>query len=417
MKAIFSILLILSCTIACAQKTFYISNSGKDSNSGLTPSLPLRNLHSVQPGNKYLFKSGGIYYLNIRKISNPEPDNKIIISSYGNGSKPIISSYKTIKPLAWKLFKTNIWKVDLRDTNNYSGFVDSRSNSNVGFLKISGKIYGKRSNKIEELSNPYDFFCDSAYLYVMLRVDPLKAPAVRIACNDLIIHLSDNMTISNISLCGTGSHGIRGEDCKNVSLKNLDLSDIGGSFLFNTTRYGNGIELWNSATNCIIEGCRITNVYDAAITMQGKGNNQYFTDVTIRNNTLVKNEQSFEFWINGFKSGFKRCQFINNLCVKAGYGWSHSVRPNKSTGVHILNYSWEVSDSDLVITKNTFKDAASGYIFIFIHNKPLFKSFNNKVYLRRNIPVQAVDKRYPLTSLSQRYKAKGTEQGTIYHAL
>ena len=73
----------------------------------------------------------------------------------------------------------------------------------------------------------------------------------------------------------------------------------------------------------------------------------------IQNNTAKDNEQSFETWVSGNNPGYTHCKFINNNCYTAGFGWSHSVRPDSNVAVHILSYSWEVMNADFEIKNNS----------------------------------------------------------------
>jgi len=57
----------------------------------------------------------------------------------------------------------------------------------------------------------------------------------------------------------------------------------------------NGIEFWSNARDCLVEGCRLWEIYDAALTNQGNGTNQQ-VNITYRDNVIWNSEYSFEYW-------------------------------------------------------------------------------------------------------------------------
>jgi hypothetical protein len=378
------ITLNLLSTTARSQIKYYISNSGNDLNDGKSRSSALKALDSIKPGNTYLFKAGDIFYLNINKIENPLK-KKIIIGAYGSGEKPIISCYKNINPEAWKLYSNNIWRVDLKLISNYTGFLNN-NNTNVGFIKADGKIYGNKLNSIDLLNATWDFYSDKQFLYVYTNGNPSKlASLIQIVTDINIISLSDDMEISGVSLTGTGAHAIQGVNVNNVVLNGININEIGGSYLpgfgNGDTRYGNGIEFWNNASNCIVKNCNVQNVYDVAFTIQSSKPNSNFSNIVFTNNKASNNEQSFEAWVQGGNSNIKGCMFFKNYCYDAGYGWSHSVRPDKKVGVHLLFYYLNGITNDIVITNNVFSNAKTGFIHLpqnVPDNSDIFQTKNNK---------------------------------------
>lgn len=367
--------------------------SGNDNNDGLSFTKPWKTIKELKPNTSYLFSRGDTFYLPIKLISNPLVKNKIVIDSYGKGPKPVISLYKKIINNRWIAEKENVWKVDLKNKENYTGY-NSSTNSNVGFIKVNHQIFGHKFKDVASLKKTWDFCSDSQFLYVYSDIDLSQmSESIEITTNATIIQLSDNMEVRNIKIMGTGGHGIQGTDVKNITIKNVDITEIGGAILPNFgngfVRYGNGIELLTGASNCKISGCFISQVYDSGFTMQGKGANTYFENIVFEKNRLENNEQSFEYWIKGWKSGYKNCRFINNTCSDAGFGWSHAVRPEKNVGVHILNYELETDALDIAIVGNKFINALNGLIYSknLERKTPIFKAKNNQVRLSGQTPI------------------------------
>ena len=90
---------------------------------------------------------------------------------------------------------------------------------------------------------------------------------------------------------------------RHLVIRDCDVSWIGGGH--QTTlpdgtpvRFGNGIEFWENAHDILVEGCRIWEIYDAALTNQGSRDNAKL-NITYRDNVIWNSEYSFEFWNRG----------------------------------------------------------------------------------------------------------------------
>ncbi|SMC57732.1 right-handed parallel beta-helix repeat-containing protein [Pedobacter nyackensis] len=401
----------------------YISSNGNNSNSGASPEAPKKSIDTVISGKTYLLKRGDTLYFNIPKT--PNATSAIEIADYGTGiAKPILSTFKKVKNTAWTN-TGNVWKVNLKDTLAFTGFMNINQ-VDVGFIKVNEVIYGHKKFNQQTLTSQWDYFSDTQYLYVYSNQN-LNSGGYKIeaACKNNIIDLSNNMTVKNIVLTGSGGHAIQGTRVSNVTLKNLDISEIGGSILAGygsgTTRYGNGIEFWIGANNCLVEECKVSQVYDVAFTMQADANSvvSQFNNVVFKNNEAINNEQSFEFWVSSQKSGFVNCKFINNNCKNAGYGWSHAVRPNKNVAVHLLNYVWQVNASGLLIDNNLFEKAVSGYIYIndTYYQSQLFKSDNNQIKLDTGVPIEAFKQQFFIPDGGAFFLAKGLDEHSVFSVL
>lgn len=87
-----------------AQNTYYVSNSGNDSNDGLTPATAWQTIDQVNiaaernnfggyiaPGSKVLFNRGDTFRGELIFWRSGTAENPIEISSYGTGNKPILT--------------------------------------------------------------------------------------------------------------------------------------------------------------------------------------------------------------------------------------------------------------------------------------------------------------------------------------
>lgn len=98
MKAIICIVLALVSFYLNGQATtYYVSPSGKDGNSGLTITDAWKSIEKVnqvnyRSGDSILFESGGTWQGNLQPMGSGKHGQPITISSYGEGSMPVIST-------------------------------------------------------------------------------------------------------------------------------------------------------------------------------------------------------------------------------------------------------------------------------------------------------------------------------------
>lgn len=89
-------LFVFPFSAASQQKTYYVSPSGDDSNSGLSKSRPWKTLSKVNetaflPGDKILFKSGETWYGQLDMKGSGAEGKPITIASYGGSARPVIN--------------------------------------------------------------------------------------------------------------------------------------------------------------------------------------------------------------------------------------------------------------------------------------------------------------------------------------
>jgi hypothetical protein len=96
------LLTILFLWVYAANATnYYVSNSGNDSNDGLTPAtawqtLSKVNASSFNAGDSILLKRGDSWNERLTLTSSGSAGNPIVIGAYGNGNKPIITGFQTV---------------------------------------------------------------------------------------------------------------------------------------------------------------------------------------------------------------------------------------------------------------------------------------------------------------------------------
>jgi hypothetical protein len=216
-----------------------------------------------------------------------------------------------------------------------------------------------------ELRADGDYFYDAGAQRVVLRSPANPATlhhSLELAlCRHIVNHGNCSWaTFEGLDLRYGAAHGFGGSNARHVTIRGCDLSFIGGGHQFTPAngrpvRYGNGIEFWADAHDCLVEGCRLWEIYDAALTDQGSGTNVQ-ENLTYRNNVIWNSEYSFEFWNRGPESHTRRIRFEHNTCVDAGKGWGHAQRPDPN-GRHLMFWGNTAQTEDVIIRGNVFAGA------------------------------------------------------------
>ena len=96
-------------------KNYYLSSTGSDANTGLSPVSPWETISklngaigSVVSGDSILFKRGDSFYGTLNIANSGTISNPIVIAAYGTGAKPIITGLTTIS--SWASLGSNIWE-------------------------------------------------------------------------------------------------------------------------------------------------------------------------------------------------------------------------------------------------------------------------------------------------------------------
>ncbi|HOX40222.1 MAG TPA: hypothetical protein PL033_19740 [Candidatus Brocadiia bacterium] len=226
-----------------------------------------------------------------------------------------------------------------------------------------GATCGVKKWKVEDLQKDGDYFFDPAMRCVKLRCESNPAGAhksIELALNKHVIDQSGrhHVAYEGLDVRYGAAHGFGGGDTRNITIRDCDLSYIGGGHQFTTAdgrpvRFGNAIEFWGNARDSIVEGCRIWEVYDAALTNQASGRGTVQTNIIYRNNMIWNSEYSFEYWNRPEDSITENIVFEDNVCVDAGFGWGHEQRPDPN-GRHLMFYQNPAQTRGVVVRRNVF---------------------------------------------------------------
>ena len=270
-------------------------------------------------------------------------------------------------PSTWKKVGDHLWQIDLYDDSAVFG--NPVKNGNVGFLLVDGTIHGVKLFGDAKPSRQWEFKDDQRRLTVWSERNPAgHSSDIRFAPSVNGIRMTWNLVVSNVTVRGTGAHGVSGV-AANAVFRNCTFKEIGGSWLKNhpvaNMRYGNGVECWAGSTRILVENCKFADIYDVAFTMQGPSPECSWENVHMRDCEVVRCTQAFEVWTRKCSPGigFKNCTFVRNRCINTGYCWSYDVRPNKEVATPLLAYTMETDVCDILVKDNSFVNNRKYLIF------------------------------------------------------
>lgn len=381
-------------------KTYYVSADGTSwdgTNIDDPISLDVLNTKTIKTGDTILFKCGDTFFGSVCPRIIYTNDEKITVSCYGEGARPTISAYKYVAK-NWEKYSENIYRFDILDESNYSGYTYLDHNAfNIGFIEddVGNKYYHKRIS-IEQLTEEYDFYSDGErYIYFRTDRDPYETlGGLKLAVNAKLFILASNMDISNLRFACTGGHALQigGSPTQNVRISNCLIEDIGGSYLNPEyeERYGNGIEFYAcDAENIEITDNIIRNVYDVAFTIQGDAGSG--KDVLVHDNVFVNNAQDSEIWEGRAAAGVVKYQFYRNISINQGRGWGYDARPDQDASAHILFYEYFPETADIGFHHNSIYNPRRVYAIKpsmedFFTND-FVKSDNNTYYMAEDARI------------------------------
>ncbi|MFX0103128.1 MAG: hypothetical protein ACFFCS_26420, partial [Candidatus Hodarchaeota archaeon] len=226
--------------------------------------------------------------------------------------------------------------------SNRWGTVKGTFPGDVGFIMLGNENQNNTGIKLIQNMNDVDsdreFWYDLQDKRIVLYCtqNPANAyPNIEIAYSEdhhgHVISASgiNDVIVDSIALKYFNAHGMSLSSVRGITVRNCDITFGGGQIQYDEVRFGNGIEFWGSAQDCLVEHCKIGEIYDAAVTNQGNGFNSEI-NITYRNNLLWNSEYLYEYWNGPENSTTKDIYFLNNTCLKAGFGWAHDQRPDPS---------------------------------------------------------------------------------------
>ena len=248
-------------------------------------------------------------------------------------------------------------------------------NADVGNLILipkgkSEKVAGWKRWDRESLTSQGDFFHDPAdrRLYVYSQRHPAEFYSqIEAAMKRVIVRFLDSshVIVDGLTIAYTGAHGANGSYCRHGTIRNCEFLWIGGSHLYtrngSPVRYGNGVEFWDGCEGMTVENNYFENIYDTAMTNQGRGKGMV-KDMVWRDNKTFRCEQTYEIWFSNPEMEVDGLLVTGNESVDTGYGWGHIQRPNKN-GCHFLAYNLKCKIGNIRYERNTLNNARDAIVW------------------------------------------------------
>ena len=186
----------------------------------------------------------------------------------------------------------------------------------------------------------------------------ILASEIRAAPDGHLIFAHSNMEVNGLDLRDTGGHGImRGwqGSPSNVRIINNRITDIGGSWLSGTVRYGNGVEIYGpGGSNWHIEGNEIGYIYDTPFTCQGSGT---WSNIRVTRNFMHHTGIGLEMWATG-GGGMSNVVIDDNDLEDGGYRvgrrWFGQTRTNAPGSSPIRGRLRWIFSSGTTVIKRSF---------------------------------------------------------------
>ena len=399
---------------------YYVSENGDDANDGLTPKTAWKTIErmskeTMKAGSYVCFERGGMYRGKFSAQAG------VTYTAYGEGDKPYIngSPFNGAEHGSWTEVAENVWMYSELFDKDVGGIVFNEGEA-YGIKTLVNYLYAdtpveqitkeefKGLDSLVEWKEELRFWHDHGGAYV----DPPEAKPLYVYCSEgnpgevydsiefltrgniISIGSRANITIDNLCIKNTGSHGIGAGTCKNLTVTNCEIGDIGGGHhKINTdgrpSRFGNGIEIYGGCENYVIDHCWVYQCYDAGITHQlsaGGTQNCIQDSVTYTNNLIEDCVYNIEYFLGSAEEGSNPTRYMSNVLMKgnillnAGYGWGEQ-RPDRGNDAHIKGWDhMNTLEGDFIIEDNLFLYSKSMMIHIGAADAEDLPTFRNNVF-------------------------------------
>lgn len=355
-RILIKIILVFFCSGISTATNYYVdATNGNDSNSGTSQSTAWKTTGKVSgftfnPGDSILFKRGEIFRGGISINQSGNQTSPIVFGAYGNGHKPLIMGSVSMNNIAdWTSIGANLWATSNNSFPSDVGFMllGEEKPDNVGF----------KVEKIEYLDTERKFWYDTANLRVILystQNPALHYQNVEIAkSNGVFQHLiqasfsgASFIHIQDLALKYWNAHAIAFVDAFGIEIRNCDISYGGGVCYWQNpetggmARLGNGIEFWESAQNCVVDGCKIGQIFDSGVSPQAQGTPSTVSNIFFTNNILWGNDMaSFEIAYASDETTVNNVYFENNISIGSGRGWARDQKLHADMGWDVTTWA------------------------------------------------------------------------------
>ena len=360
-------------TIPSGAKVYYVSNSGSDSNDGLSPETAWATLSKASSvsGNKrnetyVLFERGGLWRGQLTTSSY------VTYSAYGKGDKPKIYASPfngggSENVGKWVETSENIWT-----------YTSSQLRDDIGALIFDDSSYASKKMSLKGLTSDLHFYHDYSrgVVYLYSTSNPAsRFESIEFNIRQHIVVAKSYVTVDNLCLKFGGWHGVRASSCNGLTVKNCEFGWIGGSLQIpgsSDTRLGNAVEIWGYCSDYTVIDNYIYQIYDAGITQQitlRDNTQRKQKNVLYSGNVIEKCNYSIEYWITSTDSNPSYIDTFlieDNLMWYAGHGLCET-RSDKANACHIQG--WRFYDrnraTNYVIRDNVMIDSLNQIVNVY----------------------------------------------------
>ncbi len=341
---------------------YYVSNSGDDSNDGLTPETAWQTVYKVntfdgyKPCDGVLFKRGDSW----RQTFNLDAVSGVTYSAYGSGEKPklilsvdgsdadkwILTEFENIYAFAEKIPESRsvgtivfdggrAWGIQIQKTTEGNRHEIGRVFNGIEWFDTSKGPFEDARDLDNDLEFYHDWSNDTLYVYSKDGNPGNRFSSIEIVDEgsgillkaDEATNTAHDIVIDNIEVFGAGTHGIGSGNIKNVTVQYCVFSWIGGSVqgvgLYNSNygvRLGNAVESYGSSDNFVVHHNYASQIYDCCWTIQYSGAAE-MKNIEMYNNVSEYCNTGLEIWQVG--GTLSNMQLHDNYTRFNGYGWSH----------------------------------------------------------------------------------------------
>jgi hypothetical protein len=327
-------------------RTFYIDPvDGDDSLDGLTSERAARSHESreVRPGDRVLFRRGRVMRAALSARSGVE-GRPIVYGAYGNGEAPrFLGSVAADDPAWWVETRPSVWRYEEDFPSEVCNLVFD-GGASCGNLRWS----------IDELTRPDEWYSPGigtgrggedrhssdqgeTSLYLFSPENPALVHS-SIECvlwgKRKLAEGREHVVIEDLSFRNSGVHGYQESHARDVVIRRCEFAFIGGAVWDrgHRVRFGNGVELWDGASDVTVEACRFDNIYDAGVTHQGGGTRNVPERIIFRDNLFLRcGLSAYEC-----REPCREVFFERNICIDSGGGFAmQGEKPPRASEIYL----------------------------------------------------------------------------------
>lgn len=345
---------------------------------------------AVAAGSTIRFRRGRRFHGTIR----PGSSSGVRFASWGDEPEPpMITAYKYVQgEQCWRPVGDGLWEVDIRAANlgrTHHGYVSTWT-TEIGFLKVDGRIHGDRKTASAALVEDWQFTSRGSLVTVRCAENPSAGGRrVWLAVADPIVEGRSGVTIRDLALLGTGRNAVQTSSSvrtEGFAISGCVVGEAGGGLAADgVSRLGNGVQVWSGAADVLVSGNTIVDCWDTAMTIQGPApaSGPSWSNIEFHGNVTDRNMQTFEYWSSGAPDAGAEstCSVRGNTASRAGSSWSALVRLDRAgKGSHLLFYSDSV-EPRISVRGNTFAGASDAYVYTSVRVPSGLTSDENTIRL------------------------------------